>query len=101
MSEVPLQQHPPPEKRGEEVSDESTAKVPREPAPEKGPVRVDFEFRRELAEKVEGNLAKPPYACEYGIVSRPDLFDQYFEIWKEPMKVIPKNQPCCNTYNDK
>jgi heterodisulfide reductase subunit B len=32
-------------------------------ATEKGPVRVDFAFRRELARKVEGNLASFCYQC--------------------------------------
>ena len=32
-------------------------------APAKGPVRVDFEFRRELARKIEGNLASFCYQC--------------------------------------
>jgi heterodisulfide reductase subunit B len=45
------------------VSDEAAAKAPAGPAPGKGPVRVDFEFRRELAEKVEGNLASFCYQC--------------------------------------
>ena len=45
------------------MSEEATEKAPSEPPPEKGPVRVDFEFRRELAEKVEGNLASFCYQC--------------------------------------
>jgi len=45
------------------VSEEATEKAPSDPPPEKGPVRVDFEFRRELAEKVEGNLASFCYQC--------------------------------------
>jgi heterodisulfide reductase subunit C len=45
------------------VSEEATKKARSGPAPEKGPVRVDFEFRRELARKVEGNLASFCYQC--------------------------------------
>jgi heterodisulfide reductase subunit B len=45
------------------VSEEGTEKAPSGPPPEKGPVRVDFAFRRELARKVEGNLASFCYQC--------------------------------------
>jgi heterodisulfide reductase subunit B len=45
------------------VSDETPGKDVGGETTEKGPVRVDFEFRRELAEKVEGNLASFCYQC--------------------------------------
>jgi heterodisulfide reductase subunit B len=45
------------------VSEKTAEKAPTAPAAEKAPVRVDFEFRRELARKVEGNLASFCYQC--------------------------------------
>jgi len=63
LPEVPLQQHPSPEEGGAEVSGEATGRDVSDKAPEKGPVRVDFEFRRELARKIEGNLASFCYQC--------------------------------------
>jgi heterodisulfide reductase subunit B len=45
------------------VSGDAPNPAPARSAPEKGPVRVDFEFRRELARKVEGNLASFCYQC--------------------------------------
>lgn len=45
------------------MSGENPGPAAGEATPEKGPVRVDFEFRRELARKIEGNLASFCYQC--------------------------------------
>jgi len=62
VPEVPLQQHPPPEE-GAQVRGEAPDPAAGDAPPGKGTVRVDFEFRRELARKVEGNLASFCYQC--------------------------------------
>ena len=56
--------------RGEgNVADPEVIDMPEQPGKTKAepkddaPVRVDFQFRRELAEKVEGNLANYCYQC--------------------------------------
>jgi heterodisulfide reductase subunit B len=62
---MPLEQHPAPQKEtvGEKGVGEGVSQMSEASGDKDEIVRVDFRFRRELAEKIEGNLAGFCYQC--------------------------------------
>jgi heterodisulfide reductase subunit B len=93
------------------VTGEATGKDARTRATEKEPVRVNFEFRRELARKIEGNLASFCYQCGACVGDCPaTTYSEAFnprEIMLEVLyglgdELIKEDSPlwlCTNCYN--